>query len=91
MSTKEKTSVTPDLSENKEIVRKLILFNDDFNSFDFIIDSLVEVCQHDIMQAENCALIAHYKGKCPVKNGTVNDLRPIYVEMTNRQITVEIV
>jgi len=91
MSTKEKTSVTPDLSESKEIVRKLILFNDDFNSFDFIIDSLVEVCQHDIMQAENCALIAHYKGKCPVKNGMVNDLRPIYVEMTNRQITVEIV
>ena len=91
MSTKEKTSVTPDLSESKEVVRKLILFNDDFNSFDFIIDSLVEVCQHDIMQAENCALIAHYKGKCPVKNGTVNDLRPIYVEMTNRQITVEIV
>ncbi len=91
MGTKEKTSVTPDLSESKEIVRKLILFNDDYNSFDFIIDSLVEVCQHDVMQAENCAMIAHYKGKCPVKNGTVNDLRSIYVEMTNRQITVEIV
>ncbi len=91
MGTKEKTSVTPDLSESKEIVRKLILFNDDYNSFDFIIDSLVEVCQHDVMQAENCAMIAHYKGKCSVKNGTVNDLRPIYVEMTNRQITVEIV
>ncbi len=91
MGTKEKTSVTPDLKESKEIVRKLILFNDDFNSFDFIIDSLVEVCQHDVMQAENCAMIAHYKGKCSIKNGTVNDLRPIYVEMTNRQITVEIV
>ena len=91
MGTKEKTSVTPDISESTESIRKLILFNDDFNSFDFIIDSLIEVCQHDAMQAENCALIAHYKGKCPVKNGTINDLRPVYVEMTNRQITVEIV
>ena len=90
MGTKENTSVTPDISESTESVRKLILFNDDFNSFDFIIDSLIEVCEHDAMQAENCALIAHYKGKCPVKNGTINDLRPAYVEMTNRQITVEI-
>ncbi len=91
MGTKEKISVTHDLSECREIVKKLILFNDDFNSFDFIINSLVEVCHHDIMQAENCAMIAHYKGKCPIKNGTVNDLRPIYVEMINRQITVDIV
>ena len=59
--------------------------------FSGLFDSLIEVCQHDAMQAENCALIAHYKGRCPVKNGTVNDLRPVYVEMTNRQITVEIV
>lgn len=90
MGTKEKSSATPELKETIESVRKLILYNDDFNSFDFIISSLIEVCGHDEMQAENCALIAHYKGKCPVKNGTIDNLRPIYVEMTNRQITVEI-
>lgn len=91
MGTKEKTSVTPELDESLECIKNLILFNDDFNSFDFIIQSLVEICKHDMTQAENCAFIAHYNGKCQVKKGTVNDLRPIYVEMTNRQITVEIV
>jgi len=88
MGTKEKTSVVR--KEQEVIIRNLILFNDDFNTFDFIIDSLIEVCEHEYLQAENCALIAHYKGRCKVKRGTIDDLRPIYVEMTNRQITVEI-
>ena len=91
MGTKEKTSATPELNESLEDTRRLILFNDDFNSFDFIIKALVEVCKHDLMQAENCTMIAHYNGKCPIKNGTIDDLRPAYVEMTNRQITVDIV
>jgi ATP-dependent Clp protease adaptor protein ClpS len=90
MGAKEKSSVTPELEEATESLKKLILFNDDFNTFDFIITALVELCKHDEMQAENCALIAHYNGKCAVKNGSVDDLRPIYVEMTNRQIIVEI-
>lgn len=90
MGTGEKTSDVPDIGESTESVRKLVLFNDDFNTFDFITKSLIEVCGHGSMQAENCALIAHCKGKCSVKNGTVNNLRPVYVEMTNRQITVEI-
>ena len=67
MGTKEKTSATPELDESLESIKNLILFNDDFNSFDFIIQSLVEVCKHDLMQAENCAFIAHYNGKCQVK------------------------
>ncbi|MFK5854999.1 MAG: ATP-dependent Clp protease adaptor ClpS [Bacteroidota bacterium] len=90
MGTKEKTSVSTEVDEVAESLKKLILFNDDHNTFDFIIKALVEVCKHDSMQAENCALIAHYKGKCAIKNGSINDLRPIYVEMTNRQILVEI-
>jgi ATP-dependent Clp protease adaptor protein ClpS len=90
MSSKEKTSVTPELSENLDSVRKLILFNDDYNSFDFIINSLIDVCKHDSRQAENCAIIAHYNGKCHIKNGDMAELRPIYVEMINRKITVEI-
>lgn len=91
MGTKEETSVKYDVKENLESLRNLVLFNDDFNSFDFIIQSLVEVCEHEFMQAENCALIAHYNGRCRINKGTINDLRPKYVGMTNRQITVEIV
>jgi len=90
MGTKEKTSINPEVDEVTESLKKLILFNDDHNTFDFIIEALVDVCNHDSMQAENCALIAHYKGKCAIKNGSINVLRPIYVEMTNRQILVEI-
>ncbi len=90
MGTKEHTSVTPEIEGKEEELKNLILYNDDHNTFDFIIESLIEVCEHDMLQAENCALIAHYKGRCKVKRGTLDILRPKYVEMTNRQITVEI-
>ncbi|MFN9391868.1 MAG: ATP-dependent Clp protease adaptor ClpS, partial [Flavobacteriales bacterium] len=56
---------------------QLILFNDDVNTFDFVIESLVSICRHDPLQAEQCALIVHYKGKCAVKNGTFDDLEPM--------------
>ncbi len=47
----------------------LILFNDDINTFEHVIKSLVEVCGHDPVQAEQCALIVHFKGSCEVKTG----------------------
>lgn len=90
MSPREKKSPVISLDEKKEDLRSLILYNDDFNTFDFVIETLVEVCEHDVMQAENCAWIVHYKGKCPVKKGTLDDLKPRYTEMTNRTLTVEI-
>jgi len=52
----------------------LILFNDDVNTFEYVIKSLVEVCGHDEVQAEQCALIVHFKGKCEVKSGPVEVL-----------------
>jgi ATP-dependent Clp protease adaptor protein ClpS len=82
----------PDVSDSiqDEDIKKLILWNDDVNSFDFVIETLVEVCEHYYMQAETCAMIAHFKGKCPVKSGSFNNLKPLYTEMTNRKLTVEI-
>jgi len=74
------------LEENKS----LVLFNDDFNTFDFVIDTLIDVCGHDTLQAEQCALIVHYKGKCAVKSGTHNELKPPFTEMSNRDLTVAI-
>ena len=91
MGTKEKTSENTLSAPTTETVNNLILYNDDFNTFDFIIESLIEICEHDIMQAENCALIAHYKGRCHIKKGTIDDLRPKYVALTDRQIIVEII
>ena len=90
MATKEKTSFASETEERLEDIKSLILFNDDVNTFDFVIETLIDVCEHDAMQAENCALIAHFKGKCPVKSGTKKELLPYYTEMTNRKLTVEI-
>ena len=52
----------------------LILYNDDINTFEHVIKSLVEVCGHDSVQAEQCALIVHFKGSCEVKSGVVEVL-----------------
>lgn len=73
-------------SEEKE----LILFNDDVNTFEFVIETLIEVCGHDPYQAEQCALTAHNNGKCGIKSGSYDTLKPIYDEMTNRELTVSI-
>ena len=52
----------------------LVLYNDDINTFDHVIKSLVEVCGHDPVQAEQCAMIVHFKGSCDVKIGMVEVL-----------------
>jgi ATP-dependent Clp protease adaptor protein ClpS len=75
------------LSQNKSL---LILFNDEINSFDFVIETLIEVCRHDPLQAEQCTWIAHYKGKCDVKAGLFSELKPMHDEMSNRGLTVTI-
>ena len=90
MSTKEKTSFASETEEELQDIKSLILYNDDYNTFDYVINTLIEVCEHDPMQAENCAMIAHFKGKCQVKSGTDKELVPYYTEMTNRKLTVEI-
>ncbi len=90
MAHKEKKSPEMGTIEKESVVKTLILFNDDVNTFEFVIETLIEVCEHDHLQAENCALVAHYKGKCPVKKGPYEDLKPRYDEMTNRKLTVEI-
>lgn len=90
MATKEKTKHFSETDELQVGMHKLVLFNDDFNTFEFVIDTLIEVCEHDPMQAETCAWITHFKGKCAVKNGSVNKLKTCFKEMSNRNLTVEI-
>jgi ATP-dependent Clp protease adaptor protein ClpS len=68
----------------------LVLYNDDVNSFDFVIESLVEVCKHDFEQAEQCALIAHFKGRCAVKSGSYDELKGMSDELTQRRLTVAV-
>ncbi|QOI96479.1 MAG: ATP-dependent Clp protease adaptor ClpS [Flammeovirgaceae bacterium] len=55
----------------------LVVFNDDFNTFDHVIDTLIRVCRHTVEQAEQCTWIIHHKGKCTVKHGTLAELKPM--------------
>ncbi|HYF68618.1 MAG TPA: ATP-dependent Clp protease adaptor ClpS [Ohtaekwangia sp.] len=55
----------------------LVVFNDDFNTFDHVINTLIRVCKHEPEQAEQCTWLIHHKGKCAVKSGTFDFLRPM--------------
>jgi len=87
---KEKDNPVDKSKELMDSGKELILYNDDIHSFDFVIETLIEVCEHEHLQAEQCAFIAHYNGKCPVKSGHLSELRPRYDEMTRRGLTVTI-
>lgn len=56
---------------------ELVVFNDDFNTFEHVTKILIKVCQHTTEQAEQCTLIIHYKGKCAVKKGSREKLKPL--------------
>ena len=87
---KEKIKPQDNTREDVTAERELILFNDDFNTFDFVIESLIDVCGHDPIQAEQCALIAHFNGKCGIMTGSFDILKPMHDEMTERDLTVTI-
>jgi len=69
----------------------IVLFNDDVHSFDYVIDLLMHYCEHDFIQAEQCALLTHFKGKSVVKKGVYKELKPIASALLERGLSVEIV
>ncbi|GAB4304265.1 MAG: hypothetical protein Kow0068_26090 [Marinilabiliales bacterium] len=71
---KENTFSFEDLNSENSTERFLVLHNDDINTFEHVIECLIKICKHDIVQAEQCAYIAHYKGKCEVKKGYPGEL-----------------
>lgn len=87
---KERPGTSKEGQEALAARKELILHNDDVNSFDYVIETLMEVCLHEPLQAEQCALITHYKGKCGVKSGVLTDILPPAVEMERRGLTVTI-
>jgi ATP-dependent Clp protease adaptor protein ClpS len=70
--------------------RKLILYNDDVNTFDYVINCLVEICDHDFIQAEQCAFITHYKGKCDVKTGEYRSLKTLKDKLVGKGLKATI-
>ena len=80
----------PITKKQTEQLKDLILHNDDVNTFDFVIETLVDVCNHNPLQAEQCAFIVHYKGKCAVKKGSFVDLKPICETLLNKGLSASI-
>ena len=70
---------------------ELVLYNDDVNTFDHVINTLIAVCEHSIMQAQQCAYIVHFSGKCVVKTGSISDLEPRCIKLLEAGLTAEIV
>ena len=70
--------------------KQLIVYNDDFNTFDYVIDALITICKHDALQAEQCTLLIHYKGKCSVKKGAYKGLEPMCTGLLEKGISAEI-
>jgi ATP-dependent Clp protease adaptor protein ClpS len=87
---REQESVDAMTEELVEEEKSLLLINDDHNTFEYVIKSLVEVCDHTYEQAETCAWITHYKGKCAIKYGTFEELKPYYDALLARQLYVSI-
>ena len=70
--------------------RALTVHNDDYNTFDHVTATLIDVCKHNPIQAQQCTLIIHYNGKCEVKLGTLQELMPLRFAIQNRGISVTI-
>ena len=88
------TWIQEEVKKEKKTLRDehhIVLHNDDYNTFDHVIEVLIEVCEHDLLQAEQCAMITHYNGKCEVKTGPRVELIPKCREMLNRGLTAEVV
>jgi ATP-dependent Clp protease adaptor protein ClpS len=82
-----------DILEAIEIteLKDLVVFNDDFNTFEHVIGTLIKVCKHSPEQAEQCTLLIHYKGKCAVKKGSYEELKPMREAITEVGIDAKIV
>lgn len=83
----EDVLVEDQVEKNNEIV----LYNDDVNTFDHVIETLVMVCKHTPEQAEQCAILVHYKGKCTVKTGHYDELKPLCTQLLEAGLSAEIV
>lgn len=91
MSTKEKYLEELLLEEDSIKQNEIVLFNDDVNTFDHVIDTLIYACDHTPEQAEQCSIIVHYKGKCTVKTGAYDDLKPRCSKLLQAGLSAEIV
>ena len=91
MGIKEKIKKEKLVSEKNSDQHEIILYNDDVNTFDHVINTLIHACEHTPEQAEQCSLIVHFNGKCAVKTGSYDDLKPRCTMLLDADLNAEIV
>lgn len=91
MSTKEKIQEDVSIAERESNQNEIILYNDEVNTFDHVINTLIYACEHSPEQAEQCSIIVHYKGKCTVKTGDFEELLPQCSMLLEAGLSAEII
>jgi ATP-dependent Clp protease adaptor protein ClpS len=86
VATEIKEKAFTEVLEDIEEPFQLIVWNDEVNTFEWVIETLMEICKHSYEQAEQCAYIIHFKGKYAVKQGSYDDLKPMCDAITERGI-----
>ncbi len=79
----EEVELLDEVSESYQVV----LYNDDVNTFDWVIECLIDICEHDELQAEQCALLVHFKGKAVVKKGELDTMKSICQALCDFQLS----
>lgn len=90
MSHFPETEEEVEVSIDKDDKHTIILYNDDVNTFDHVINTLVRICKHELEQAEQVAWIVHTKGKCDVKHGSLDFLKPMCKSLQNQGLSAVI-
>ena len=89
-SEQTKKRAADDFNENVSGENILILHNDDVHSFDYVVNALIDVCEHGFEQATQCTIITHYKGKCDIKKGSFELLKIMKVARMERELNTTI-
>jgi ATP-dependent Clp protease adaptor protein ClpS len=91
MSVKEKIREDHLVDVLEQNLNEIVLYNDDVNTFDHVIETLIYACEHTPEQAEQCSILVHYKGKCTVKTGTFKELEPKCSLLLDAGLSAEII
>ena len=91
MGDQSKTLEKFEIKEDTSKLNEIVLYNDDVNTFDHVIETLIYACDHTPEQAEQCSIIVHYNGKCTVKTGEFDDLKPRCTILLDAGLSAEII
>jgi ATP-dependent Clp protease adaptor protein ClpS len=75
---------------DKQNRASLVLHNDEVNTFDYVMETLVDICDHSMTQAEQCATITHYKGKCEVRSGSLSEMKELRYKLISRGLKASV-